>query len=308
MSARDPLVVVLGGTGYLGSSLVARLAALGVRTRAVGRRPVPGHVRADVTRKDELASVVHDADVVVHLVARMSDGRSWRVAEDDPEAHRTTVQPMLDLLDIVGDRPVTVVTAGTVPSSSHAGYDRHKRAVEDALLAAAAAGTVRGVVLRLPTVYGAGAGSPGTGVVTVMAARAVAGLPLTLWHDGSVRRDLVHVEDVAAALWLAVCHAEALDGRAWPVGSGHAVPLGDVLKLIAAAAARRTGVPAVPLQRVPPPDYAAPGDFEDVDVDPSSFVDITGWRPAVRLEDGLDGVVRAALAARPAPGLRLVKP
>ncbi|WET76807.1 NAD-dependent epimerase/dehydratase family protein [Amycolatopsis sp. QT-25] len=320
MTRDDPLIVVLGGTGYLGSSLVSRLAALGVRTRAVGRRqawrtlPLIEHVRADVTCKTDLAAVVREADAVVHLVALLSGGRSWRVAEDDPEGHRVTVQPMYDLLDITGaDRraPLPIVTAGTTtiagcpdrarldgtePDRPGTAYDRHKQAVERALLTATESGVALGVPLRLPTVYGAGAGSPGSGVVSAMAARAVAGLPLTMWHDGSVLRDLVHVSDVASALWLAVRHAAALGGRTWLIGSGDAIPLGDVLRMIAAATTRWTRDAPVPVVRVDPPEYATPADFCDVEVDPGPFTAITGWRATVRLEDGVDAVVRATLA------------
>ena len=72
-------------------------------------------------------------------------------------------------------------------------YDRQKVAAEQFLKQAAADGVVRGISLRLPTVFGHGRtpGSAVRGVVGAMARRALDGRPLTMWHDGTVLRDLV---------------------------------------------------------------------------------------------------------------------
>ncbi|MGH8921025.1 MAG: NAD-dependent epimerase/dehydratase family protein, partial [Acidimicrobiales bacterium] len=216
MTTTGPDVVVLGGTGYLGSALAALLGSHGIRTRVVGRRfrtsadQWTESVRADVTDKDALAKAVAGCGVVVHLVAHLTAGRAWRLSADDAEGARINVRPVVNLADLLVNRanaaPATLVTAGTTavagcaarlrldgtePDRPVTAYDEQKLAVERAVKAAAGTGRVHAVPLRLPTVYGIGAASrsAGSGVVTVMARRAAEGLPLTMWHDGSVRRD-----------------------------------------------------------------------------------------------------------------------
>lgn len=314
----DGPVVVLGAGGYLGATLVAHLARQGTEVLAVSRRPLaPAGPRvrtavADATAPDELARLVAGAGAVVHLVAHLVPGRSWRVDEDDPSEPGAVAAR--HLVAALAGREVPVVTASTVgiagcpphvrldgsePDDPRTAYDRGKLAVERVLLDSG----LPAVPVRLPTVYGRGAdpASPGTGVVAAMTRRAVAGEPLTLWHDGSVRRDLLHVRDVAAALAAAVVHAGRLAGRAWPVGTGAAVPLGAVVRGLAVRVADRTGREPVPIVQVTPPAHAAPTDFHSVEVDAAAFRAVTGWTPWVPLSTGLDEVADAALSPVPVP-------
>lgn len=133
-----------------------------------------------------------------------------------------------------------------------------------------------------------------------MAGRALSGEALTMWHDGTVRREFLDVSDAARAFTVALDHAAALDGRACAVG-GHVVTLGDLFRTIADAATVHSGRPPVPVLSVEPPDYAETGDLRDLDVDSSAFRDVTGWRPDVPVRRAVDDVV-SALARRRAAG------
>ncbi|MFC8147354.1 NAD-dependent epimerase/dehydratase family protein [Streptomyces paradoxus] len=317
-----PLVAVLGATGFVGSAVLAALAGQELRLRAVARRPaaVPHGARADVevviadlTDRDALSAAVMDADVVIH--ALLCEG-GWRAAAE-PGGERVNVGVLRDLLDLVAnpDRPPLVIYAGAAsqvgpppgepldgsePDLPGTVYDEQKLAAERLLLEASAAGVVRGVGLRLPTVYGEGT-VPGTadrGVVAAMARRALAGQEITLWHDGTVRRDLVHIADIAAAFAAAVDHPAELAGRAWLLGAGRGDALGDVFRTVARHAAARTGRPPVPVVSVQPPAHAPETDFLSVTIDSTPFRSVTGWRPRVPLDEGLERTV-AALAPAP---------
>lgn len=312
MSAGGPgPVVVLGAGGYLGSTLVAHLARRGRDVVAVGRRaprvvgPTVRTAVADATSPDDLARIVAGAGAVVHLVAHLVPGRSWRVAdgEDGGGSGTAAAHALVAALD---GRRVPTITASTVgiagcparvrldgtePDDPRTPYDHGKLAVERVLLGSG----LPAVPVRLPTVYGRGAdpASPGTGVVAAMARRAAAGEELTLWHDGSVRRDLLHVRDVAAALTAAVENAHRLAGRPWVVGTGVGVPLGAVVRGLAGRIADRTGREPSPVVRVPPPGHAAPTDFHSVEVDAAAFRAVTGWRSRIPLGTGLDEIADA---------------
>lgn len=311
-----PLITVLGASGFIGSSVLAALARRPVRLRAVARRPaVPsGHGRttadietrtADLTRPGLLAEAVAGSDAVIHLVAHIDGAGTWRAADGDRTAERLNAGLVHELADALrptratGRPPSVVVFASTATASEDTGpttaYERQKLAAEQALADATAAGVLHGVSLRLSTVFGAAAtpAAADRGVVSAMIRRALDGVPITMWHDGTVRRDLLYVQDAATAFTAALDHAPALAGRHWLVGSGRSTPLGDVFHAVAATVANRTGRPPVPVHQVEPPAVASAADFRNVFVDHTPFRSVTGWAPRVSLHEGLDRTVTA---------------
>jgi dTDP-4-keto-6-deoxyhexose 4-ketoreductase len=184
---------------------------------------------------------------------------------------------------------------GSEPDVPASEYDRQKLAAEHTLLAATESGALRGIVLRLATVYGQGTTPFDVehGVVSAMLRKAIAGEPLTMWGEGTVARDLICVDDVARAFLAAMDHADALTGRSWLIGTGNATSVRDLFTSIAQAVSSRTGRPAVPVVSVRP-DKADASDAVDFVVGSAAFGKVTGWLPTVTLAEGLD---RAAAAA-----------
>ncbi|WP_233599035.1 NAD(P)-dependent oxidoreductase [Amycolatopsis sp. WAC 01375] len=313
-----PLIAVLGGSGFVGAAVVEALARRPIRLRTVGRRPQPvppGAVAevevltADLTVPEGLEAAVAGADTVVHLLMHTA---GWREADGNLAAEHVNVGVLRDLIELTGKigRPPTIVFAGstsqaglpermpldgTEPDRPVTTYDRQKQTAEQLLKAATAAGLVRGVSLRLPTVYG---DSPqgrlnGRGVVSTMVRKAFAGEELTLWNDGTVERDLLYVHDAADAFLAGIDHADVLAGRHWLLGTGRGVPLGDVLRTIAELVGARLGRPPVPVVCVPPPDLATATDMHSVVIDSSRFRAATGWSPRVPLHTALRRCVDA---------------
>ncbi|MEW2353459.1 NAD-dependent epimerase/dehydratase [Spirillospora sp. NPDC029432] len=322
-SERRPVVSVLGASGYLGSVLTALLAKEPVRLRAVARRPSPVPERAaaevevrtaDLTDAGCLADAVADADVVYHLGKH--DG-GWRDAERNPDSERINVGVMRELVEILrrrrpGGEPPLVVFAATTsqvgpppehpmdggePDRPETAYDRQKLAAERILKAATGEGVLRGVSLRLPTVFGQSPLSrvPDRGVVSTMVRRALAAEPLTMWHDGTVKRDLVYVEDVAEAFAAVTRRPGALAGRHWLVGTGRHDTLDEVFRTVAESVAAHSGRPAVPVVSVKPPENAPAIDFLSVTIDPAPFRLASGWRARTELRDAVDRTVAALL-------------
>ncbi|WP_432248684.1 NAD-dependent epimerase/dehydratase family protein [Streptomyces sanyensis] len=309
-----PLIALLGASGFVGSWVLRELSARPVRLRAVARRPVrlpsgPAHVESrslDLTAPGAVAEAVAGADVVISLVIHSG---GWRAAEHDPAARAVNEGVMASVLASLRDRPggraaPVVVYAGAAsqlgvpprepigggePDHPETAYDRQKLAAERLLLDATREGAVRGVALRLPTVFGESAapGADDRGVVSFMARRALAGQRLTMWHDGTVTRDLVHAEDIARAFASAIDHPDALSGAHWPLGAGRGDRLGDVFRTIARLAAGHRGGPPVPVVPVEPPAGAPATDFHGVTIDATRFRTATGWSPRIPLPDAL---------------------
>lgn len=312
------LITVLGASGFIGSAVTRALAQQPIRLRAVARRqftPAPGQaettvVVADLTDRAALADAVAGSDAVVYLL--LSDG-GWRAAETE-EAERVNVGVMRDLIDVIGSdngTPPLVVYCGTVsqvgvpprepfdgsePDRPVTPYDRQKLTAEQILKKATVNGQVRGISLRLPTVFGetmAQGANHDRGVVSAMARRALDGQALTIWGDGTLRRDLVHVEDVAAAFTAALASPDSLVGGHWLVGTGRGDQLGEVFRLVAREVSEHTGQRPVDVTRVAAPSHAPEMDFRSVTIDSTPFRAITGWRPEISLSEGVRRTVAA---------------
>jgi len=139
--------------------------------------------------------------------------------------------------------------------------------------------TMRCPMLRFFTVYGPWQ-RPEMAISSLLR-RILAGQPITLFGDGTMRRDFTHVDDIVRGVLAAVDHAPE-GARPYNLGSGSPITLSDLLDAMASAAAR-----APIVERAPVPL----GDVE------ATFADITrartelGWSPTTALEDGLRSVV-----------------
>ncbi|MFF7788119.1 NAD-dependent epimerase/dehydratase family protein [Streptomyces sp. NPDC007991] len=200
--------------------------------------------QADLTRPGALADSVTGSDVVIYLVAHITGPGGWRASEDDAHAAGVNLGLVRDLVAALRDGrrsgpPPTVLFAGTVmqvgvppngridgtePDAPGTACPRQKLAAERLLREATEEGVLRAVSLRLPTVYGhvsrAPEGGRDKGVVAMMIRRALRGEGVTMWGEGTVRRDLLHVDDVAAA----VPAASPPPGRRRRLGAGRPPP------------------------------------------------------------------------------------
>jgi len=307
-------VLVTGGAGFIGSTLVDRLLAEGRRVVAVddlstgtlanleeARAHGDGRFefqRADVVRGG-LDAVVerHRPEVVVHLAAR-SDGRA---SVEDPVGNAmVNVVGTINLLEAcrrhgVG-KVVYAMSGGGVATDEEAGrlpldedadlpalspHEAGQHAAEGYLRAYEAMYGLRWTSLVMTDVYGPRQGRGGdVGMVSGFVAAMLEGRPVTIHGDGTNTRDLVYVDDVVHALALAM---ERGDGERFMVGTGQQT---QVARLFAALAA------ATDYRREPVVAEPRPGDAAHVAVDPTYAAEILGWKPWTTLEEGLASTLR----------------
>lgn len=305
-------VVVLGGSGFIGSAVVARFVAAGAVVRSVsrsGRPPVAGveAVTADLTEPGRVAEVVADADVVLPLVL-YTGGGTYRVDGGEAEAAaRVNVAVVRSVVEAAAGRMVVFAGStsqvgsgarqrvdGTETDVPTTEYDRQKCEAERVVLESG------GISLRLPTVYGPTPLAVDRGVVTTMIRRALAGERLTVWGDGLMERDLVFVDDVANAFVEAVIHADRTAGRHWLLGTGRGVTVRELFETVSTSVSAHTGKPPVPVVSVPPPREATVMDVRSLVADPAAFTAASGWRATTPLHAGITATV-AAVAERESP-------
>lgn len=212
------MILVSGGSGFIGARLARALRSNGSSVRTISRRPGT-HVddrQADLADPTGLAEACAGVDVVFHCAGH---AHAFSSLDADQAAVHWRVnfegtKHLLAAASAAGARKfifLSTVKAMAEPGESCAGedwpgipdtdYGRSKREAEGAVLAAAAATGMHVVVLRLCMVYGRG----GRGNLERMGALIGKGLFPPLPETGN-RRSMIHVDDVVNAM---ICVADA---------------------------------------------------------------------------------------------------
>lgn len=313
-------VLITGGGGYLAHGILRKLKEVDCRIIRFGRsaekmtsrggRAQVESVTGNVCDRDVWETLLDGVDIVFHLAAQTS----VYVAEKDPSADmEANVAPLHNMLLTCrskGWRPI-VIFAGTVtevglpatipvdeahPDRPITVYDSHKLMAEKYLTHYASEGLVRGATLRLANVYGPGprSSSADRGVLNMMVRRALAGQPITVYGDGQQMRDYIFTEDVANAFLSCVSAIENTNGRYFVIGTGEGHTILEAMSMVAERVAFKTGIRA-PLIHVEPPQPQSPIEARNFVADSNLFVKSTGWQARVRLAEGIDQTIEAAL-------------
>ena len=194
------LIALTGATGFIGQTLVANLLADGWRVRALTRRllaPMPGSagavelVMGDIGEAQSLATLVRDADAVVHLAGLI---KAHSLAQF-MAVNRDGVRGLLAAMDQhAGKARLIHLSSLTAREPLLSAYAASKRAGEDALA------TVNRpwLAIRAPAVYG-----PADAETLKFFKLIKRGWGLVP-GDGGGRLSLIHVEDLAAAIGAAL--------------------------------------------------------------------------------------------------------
>jgi UDP-glucose 4-epimerase len=297
-------VLVTGGSGFIGRSVVPALVAAGAQVRNVDRRAaedldvptVIGDLRdpAAVER-----AVTADLDGIVHLAAKTSVLQSVKQPKAVTEHNVSTTAALLERARavgvprfilastnaVVGDVGMATITEQT-PMRPLTPYGATKAACEMLISGYGASYDMQTCALRFSNVYGAGMGAKDSFVPRLMRA-ALSGEYVQIYGDGAQRRDLVNAADVSNAVLLAWEH-----GVQGPliIGSGQSI---SVLELVNAA--REATGADLPVKHV----EAKPGEMPAVIVSIDRAREY-GYEPRVGLVDGLRGVWTEFLGRGPA--------
>jgi nucleoside-diphosphate-sugar epimerase len=291
-------VFVTGGTGLIGSAVVAELLGHGHTVLALARSEASAEavasagaepIRGGLADLDVLRAGVARADGVIHLAFGNDFSTADAVARAVAEESAALATMGEELVD--SDRPyVTVsgtpwvpgrVATETDPLPLDGPVGGRGRAV-NAVLALASRG-VRSASVRMPrTVHNNGDGGFAGLLTGIARQRGVSGYP----GDGTQRWPAVHALDAAVLFRLALEQAPA--GTAW-----HAVAdEGDAVRDIATVIGRRLDLPVEP---VPEETFGPLGVIFATDQPASSAYtrETLGWKPVhPSLLDDLENIVK----------------
>ncbi|MBX3230025.1 MAG: GDP-mannose 4,6-dehydratase [Labilithrix sp.] len=308
--------LVTGGVGFIGHHLSRALVARGDTVHVLddfSDAPYPTRLKrlhAETLAKEsgDRFSVTEGCVTDRELARRLTDGVSGvihlaglagvRPSFADPARYAAVnVEGTATLMDAA--QKAGVKTFAFASSSSVYGNSTPLPATEDApaidpespyaatkraceLVASALARKtpeMRCPALRFFTVYGPWQ-RPEMAITSFLRS-ILKGEPITVFGDGSMKRDFTHVDDIVRGVLAAVDRAPA-GVRPYNLGSGAPITLNDLV-----AAMGRASGSAPKVERAPVPL----GDVEATFADIARAKTELGWAPRVRLEDGLATVV-----------------
>ncbi len=216
-------VLVLGGTGFIGSEVSLGFREAGWAVRALARRPLlsPSAAAAGVELvlgPAEDPNVLHRAlegvDWVVHAVGCTPPG----AVTDDFDSTAVSVLGLDSLLEALRARPgvgLTFMSSGgavygdvtRLPVDEEtrcrpiSAYGLSKLMAEDSIAAYSARYEIPARILRVSNAYGPRQdGANGQGLIGVLLRAASTDRPVPVFDGGRAVRDFVHVGDVARAV------------------------------------------------------------------------------------------------------------
>lgn len=311
MTAEGPgHVLVTGGAGFIGSELVAQLAAAGREVVVVdnlvnGRRENLAlgdtkNVRleiADIRDGDRMRTLLHGVSLVYHLACL-----GVRHSLHDPiENNAVNATATLQLLDLAHrakvDRFVYVSSSevyGTArwapmteehPTYPMTVYGAGKLAGECHARAYHRSFDFPTVVLRPFNSFGPRSHHEGDSgeVIPKFMLRAMVGRPLIVFGDGTQTRDFTYVSDTARGIMMAG-FAEAAVGRTLNLGQGREITVNALAALVSSV----VGVGALETAHEDP----RPGDVLRLYADSAAAREVLGFVPEISMRQGLEQLHR----------------
>ena len=224
MIGDDVVIVVTGGSGFIGTHLCGRLLDDGYDVRVVDIVPPKAGVKAEFVRASvldvaRLAKMLEGAEGVVHLAALIDVAASVADPFSDFSVNATGTINVLEAARHAGVRKVAFSSSAAVygeperlpvdeehPTMPMSPYGAAKLAAEKYVLLYNSLYGMENTALRLFNVFGEGqnAESPYSGVITKFADAITGGSQPIIFGDGEQTRDFVHVDDVCDAFVRAI--------------------------------------------------------------------------------------------------------
>lgn len=323
-------IFVTGATGFIGAHFVERALNEGHQVVGLYRSDGPEHRacieylvargaslrRGDILETESFANAIDGANCVCHFAA------AFRESSADPAYFdRMNVQGTANVVRAAAshgvERFIHCGTAGiygqrvagiideTAPVQAWNSYERSKLAADEQVRSIANEAGMEYVILRPTAVYG-----PRDRRLRKLF-RSVAKGRFPLFGRGDGRRHMIYVTDLADA-FLRACVAPSAANHELIVAGPRAVPLREMLQIIAAAANRTIFGPQLPLGpmlalaavvedlctmlKVKPPIYRRRMDFylNDAAFDSRQAQALLGWKPKVDLAEGAAATLSAS--------------
>ncbi len=298
-------ILVTGGAGFIGSHLVDALIDKGNEVTVLdnlsnGRienlsqhedNPNFRFIKGDITNREDVQKALEGVEAVFHQAANISVTMSIEQPELFERINVGGTQTVLEESEKAGVKrllfssscavygePKTLPIEEDADLSPISPYGESKLACE-ALCHTFNKGEMETVALRYFNVYGPRQ-TPGqySGVIIQFIERAKANEHPIIYGDGKQTRDFVHVSDIVNGNLLALASDKA-PGQIINIGTEVETSVNQLCEIVLKLSGKENLTPVHKEER--------PGDIRRSLADLSKSVRILGYKPKVKLEDGL---------------------
>jgi nucleoside-diphosphate-sugar epimerase len=251
-----PQTALIGAAGAIGNSIAAAMRSQGTEYRVVGRDRAGLEKSFGTDRLAEIVTWNPDDPASVRTACRGMDTLIYLVGVlyNHFELHPQVMQKTLDgaiaegvkRLVLIGTvypygRPVRATVTEEHPREPHTFKGKMRRAQEDVLLAAHAAGKIQGTILRLPDFYGPGVKASFLDSLFQAAAR---GGTANLVGPIDVPHEFVYVPDVGPVV-LALADKPEAYGKWWNLAGAGSITQREIVNQVFALAGRKPKIRVV---------------------------------------------------------------
>jgi nucleoside-diphosphate-sugar epimerase len=250
-------------------------------------------VKGDVRNEVEVSEVLEDADVCIHLAAKIDVQESI----DDPKAHfEANIVGTQNVLEACRKNGARLSLVGTCmvydvanseggideehpvkPASPYAGS---KLASENMAESYYHAYDLPVTILRPFNTYGPFQKTDMEGgVVSIFTSRDIEGKTLKIFGDGTQTRDLMYVTDCARFIVDGTLEEDAI-GEVINAGTGHDVSINELAEIVATG---ETDIEHIE-------HHHPQSEIQKLQCDPTKANELLGWEPEVSLKEGVENL------------------
>lgn len=274
MNGAPQTILLLGGTGFIGTNLSRALVGAGhavlVTGRGVANARLPDgvqHTPLTLAAVDELAALIAHQRVgtVVHLVSTMKPSSTFCDYLSERDEVLTPTIRLASVLAEQGTRLIYFSSGGTIygvgsgdyaaeddPCEPISMYGQAKLEIETQLRFLKRTRGLRTLVVRPSNPYGPYQSmNGGQGLISVLLGRVADGRALEVWGDGSSVRDYLYIDDLIATIIDLI--EQDVDSTTLNIGSGEGHSLLDVVRTVEQVTGRQVALDFRPARAVDVP-------------------------------------------------------
>ncbi len=291
-------ILVLGGNGFIGSHIVDRLLNEGYAVRIFDRsanRWQPPHPQVDYFIGDfgdapMLAEAMQGVDAVVHSISTTVPSTSNLDPIADIQSNLVNSVRLMQMMAMARVKRLVFISSGgtvygvpqqlpvaeTHPLNPICSYGVVKLAIEKYMGMFEHLHGVETLILRASNPFGPRQGHGGVqGAVATFMQKVMADEKITIWGDGSVRRDYLYVADLACLCAKAIVSEET---GIFNAGYGQGHTLNELILAIEKVLGKKAFVDYVQARKF---------DVQDIVLDIQKARQVFDWMPQVPFEQGL---------------------
>jgi len=293
----DCRVLLVGGSGFLGTQLTSRLEAEGWEVGILDRTPPQENslgctvFTGELRDMDLVRRAISSFPRIIYLAHETQTAPAADVRSDHFLRNMETFLGVLDQAVRVGVQDFVLFSSGGAvygealllpvseehPKNPVSPYGLVKLTMEKYLAMTSHLQGFRHLCIRPSNPYGPGQNFEGAqGLASVAMAKIARGETITIFGDGSTLKDFLFVDDLSAAVGTLLAHPNV--NGCFNVGSGIGVSVLELIREIESV----VGVPACLEYRAP-----AASDVARNVLDITKIREATGWVPTTDREEGL---------------------